>query len=96
MPSPSETNAAETRPLDDGGPAFPRPDWNGSWKGPDTFSGMSLRDAAALAVLPAVYADAETYEAWRSNERGPYSKFVAEAAYSVADAMLAERAKAVR
>jgi hypothetical protein len=63
----------------DGGPAFPRPDWNGSWRGPDTFPGMSLRDWFAGQALASFVPDT------------PQNK--AEAAYAIADAMLAERAK---
>jgi hypothetical protein len=78
---------------DDGGPAFPRPDWNGSWIGPDSFSGMTLRDwFAGQAMLPAFLL---ALEAVKANPRG--AKFdetdLAEGAYKFADAMLAERSK---
>lgn len=30
--------------INDGGPAFPSPDWNGSWAGPEANHGISTRD----------------------------------------------------
>lgn len=76
--------------TDNGGPAFPSPPVveNGViYPGND---GMTLRDAAALAVLPAAYADAvadfdETGypEDWREG--------VARGCYAMADAMLKAR-----
>jgi hypothetical protein len=42
--------------IDDGGSAFPRPDWNGSWAGSDIFKGMSLRDWFAGQALTGMHA----------------------------------------
>lgn len=76
----------------DGGPAFPvitRPDdidgGYGHQAGPNTyqFGGMTLRDAAAFAALPAIGIGSNT---------GAFP-VIAEMAYKMADAMLAEREK---
>lgn len=67
-------------------PAFPSPDWNGSWQGPDANHGMSLRDwfagQALAGILPAAIGKAN-----------PLEEAVAYGAYQIADAMLAERSK---
>lgn len=64
---------------DDGGAAFPRPDWNGSWVGPNSYRGMSLRDWFAGQAL--VHLGEEN---WSAQE-------AAEQAYRIADAMLKAR-----
>ena len=51
----------------------------------DRFGGMTLRDAAALAALPAIITTAV------GNKIAP--EIIAQGAYLVADAMLAERSK---
>lgn len=81
---------------DDGGPAFPRPDWSGSWAGPYTFSGMTLRDWFAGHVL-AGKLPTETFtmevgfdedaEAVRERWRAELAQFC----YVMADAMLEAR-----
>jgi hypothetical protein len=65
--------------MEDGGPAFPRPDWNGSWVGPDTFSGLSLRDWFAGQALAGMVGP------WTEGERA------AALCYQIADAMLTAR-----
>ena len=75
--------------MEDGGPAFPRPDWNGSWVGPDTFSGLSLRDWFAGQALAGVI------DVCRSDTVGigeTREELFAWKAYRIADAMLAARA----
>ena len=77
--------------FNDGGPAFPREDYqaNGG-KGDLGQEGMSLRDyfaAKAMAALHKVYWDeTESYESGAA-----LIKCMAESAYETADAMLAAR-----
>ena len=75
-----------TDKYDDGGPAYPVPyEFMGA--------GMSLHDAFAIAVLPAIYAESVRImevsgfpdESWRDG--------VAMDVYAMADAMIAERNK---
>ncbi|MBC8719327.1 hypothetical protein [Ochrobactrum sp. Marseille-Q0166] len=42
-----------------GGNAFPSPDWNGDWKGPEASHGMTLRDHFAGQALPALIENAD-------------------------------------
>lgn len=63
----------------DGGPAFPVP-------GDYSQRGMSLRDAFAIAALPACFAEAS--KEWRPVD---WRYGVAKEAYRIADAMLAAR-----
>lgn len=72
----------------DGGPAFPRPDWNGSWHGPDSFPGMSLRDWFAGQAL-AYSMDLATKV---GRDADPTTLGVS-IAYNIADAMIAARSK---
>lgn len=65
-----------------GGPAFPREDYQGDSAPGQT--GMSLRDYFAAAAMQGMYAE----DAERHTFEG-----VAKAAYLTADAMLAERSK---
>ena len=91
MPSPSEAKTGPESALGDGGPAFP-----GGYivdqkdRGPVTIfaPGMSLRDWLAGQALVGLLA----------NPDSPSAAWSADAinAYCAADAMLAERAKAVR
>lgn len=71
----------------DGGAAFPQPDLSSYGMGPTGGSqaGMSLRDWFAGQVLPAVFL--------QMNEPEHDYCDVAGAAWAMADAMLAERAK---
>jgi hypothetical protein len=62
-----------------GGYAFPRLAQD-AW-GNEGYAGMTLRDAAALAVFPQCYAEADTVES------------AAKVAFKAADAWLAERSK---
>jgi hypothetical protein len=69
-----------TTPKDTGGPAFPtsfNPDYPTELVG-----GMTLRDAFAMHVLPAYFADGTGYSA---------QKEAAKWAYEMADAMLEAR-----
>jgi hypothetical protein len=61
-----------------GGPAFPN----------NLTPGMDLRDYFAAKALPAAM-----HEASALYVKGPTPEYVAELCYSIADAMLAERAK---
>jgi hypothetical protein len=70
--------------IDNGGSAFPRPDWNGSWAGSDIFKGMSLRDWFAGQALTIVYMRFET-------SADPCLSDLAMQAYFIADAMLEAR-----
>jgi hypothetical protein len=72
---------------DTGGPVFPEthvlPDGdNSGWHG---CSGMTLRDYFAAKAMQALFTDAFAEEF--------YEEKIAEAAYQIADAMLAERSK---
>ena len=71
--------------INDGGPAFPvsLPGW-----GDNGASGMTLRDYFAAKALPAITAGGTTGWAGKSD-----ATTLAERAYAIADAMLAERAK---
>lgn len=91
MPEQSDTTTDEKReqPRNDGGTAFPVPGYDGPAAGGGSFTqtpqpGMTLRDWFAGQVLPAVYHPGGRY--------GPEGfAQVAEYAYAMADAMLAER-----
>lgn len=76
--------------LDDGGPAFPSPEsFNANGERLSYFEyGMTLRDWFAGQALVGITTDI----AFRMNDLGVLSE-IAKDAYSVADAMLAERAK---
>lgn len=65
----------------DGGPAFPLPDGNWNLSG-----GLSVRDYFAAQVLPEVYRYAKSVLC-------ECAATMAEEAYEIADAMLAERVK---
>jgi hypothetical protein len=67
----------------DGGPAFPVPE-PGMGRA-DWFSGASIRDYFAAKAM-------QSYLTWPDAEEAPEEAH-AEAAYRMADAMLAERAK---
>lgn len=77
---------------DDGGSAFP---WRGS--DPDGSQGMSLRDYFAGQVMAGMFADGSSFSTVSKQaaekHRGP-TEMAASIAYSVADAMIAERSKA--
>lgn len=68
---------------DDGGPAFPREDYQGGGMGQ---TGMSVRDYFAIEALGGLLASADGGE-----ENSINDKAFARAAYQLADAMLAER-----
>ncbi len=63
--------------------AYPSPDWNGDWKGPDANHGMALRDYFAIH---ADYLDLSRHMVGSQGGRT-----VEEARYAFADAMLAAR-----
>lgn len=71
--------------IDNGGPAFPS---HGSM-GEVTHEGMSLRDHFAGEALNAVIGG----RSWSHIDQDHIMEVWAQAAYAVADAMLAERAK---
>lgn len=83
--------------TNDGGPAFPTPD-NSAWDGPARTPGMTLRDwfaGQALAGIMAAEGDAEGAGSFKL--RGGVPSFMAgpaafaDAAYMMADSMLAAR-----
>lgn len=66
--------------------AFPSPDWNGDWKGPHAFHGMSLRDYFAGQALIGILSTPRTvFEGFASWNR------YAEESYKLADEMMKER-----
>ena len=69
----------------DGGPAFPAPIAPGA----DWLCDASLRDVFAWQAIPS----AVLFERESPTYEGPSYKGIAERAYLIADAMLAERAK---
>ena len=74
-----------SKSQDEGGPAFPNPS--------ASCSGMSLRDwFAGHALAGLITIDPQQLEG-AFDEEGFYEAVCAKAAYNLADAMLAERAK---
>lgn len=76
-----------TEKFDDGGPAFPRSPGR---------EGMSLHDAFAMAAMQGMLADRETILSFANKCREEMlspDSVMATAAYSMADAMIAERNK---
>lgn len=69
--------------MKDGGPAFPQGESALTY----TSTGMSLRDYFAAKVLPQVYASSVL-------AGSPLQESIAQEAYEIADAMLAERERA--
>ena len=61
--------------------AFPSPDWNGKWEGPDANHGMSLRDWFVGHIAAAAVGSGVPFE----------PKALARDSFMLADAMLAER-----
>lgn len=77
--------------INDGGPAFPKFGMN-AWDKPQTISaGMSLRDWFAGQALAGIIAFPGTIEGDANKRNDVLSRL----SYALADAMLAERAKAV-
>ena len=78
-----------------GGQAFPSPDWNGDWKGPDANHGMTLRDYIAAKALQGFLSS--RYVSDFIKEVGNFStdadvrRNLATNAYLYADAMLTAR-----
>jgi hypothetical protein len=82
--------------VNTGGNAFPSPDWNGDWKGPDASHGMTLRDHFAGLALSGILGSDHVWEHIRRyTEIAPNDKAkrlgAARAAYAYADAMIAAR-----
>lgn len=79
--------------VNDGGPAFPMTvqRWNDSLDG--SRAGMSLRDAAALAALPAVIAatSAGQHTPTKRSSDEPIRHAIARDAFAMADAFIAAR-----
>ncbi len=73
--------------INDGGPAFPVPPDEGQWD-QSHYHGMSLRDWFAGEALCGFFANSDLTEVPTDS--------VATNCYAAADAMLRERAKAVR
>lgn len=76
--------------TNDGGPTFPRPDFNGSWRGPDAFSGMSLRDHLAGLAMQGMLAHSTRYKP-RAGAPAHWHHAISQEAYEIADAMLKAR-----
>ncbi len=57
--------------------------------------GMTLRDYFAAKAMAVMYVDADTLSDWRVDEAGEptFAQYVAQCAYELADAMLAQRDK---
>lgn len=72
----------------DGGPAFPSAERNGNGSHHYSHLGLSLRDACALAALPAALQQAFSMT---SLPRRDIPRFAAECSYEIADAMLKAR-----
>ena len=75
--------------MNDGGPAFPTPqigEYNPQF-------GMSLRDYFAGQALTGLLPQDGVRLSARKNNPNEESKYIAAAAYQIADAMLAERAR---
>ena len=79
--------------IDDAGHAFPSPDWNGDWRGPDANHGMSMRDwFAGLALTSIISATSAGQHRVLFGENGEtIEAAMAKDAYAVADAMIAAR-----
>lgn len=69
--------------VNTGGNAFPSPDWNGDWKGPDASHGMTLRDHFAGQALQGML------NSKALAHLHPHTQ--AAKAYEYADAMIAAR-----
>ena len=86
---------------DDGGPAFPEPKWTrcGEQEIGESKPGMTLRDwfagQALVGMVPVVCKPGCQYEPQEGDPRS-VEVFTAAVVYSLADAMLAERAKVER
>lgn len=70
--------------IDDGGPIYPRTDWNGAV----TFSGISLRDWMAAQFAKVMLSETQLY---RDDFPGNLTIAVSKMAYAQADAMLVAR-----
>ena len=77
---------------DDGGPAFPVSLDCGS-AGKQQFEGMTLRDYFAAKALQIMWDAYDKGYCGLTNRDTPSNEVIAEGAYQLADAMLAERAK---
>ena len=77
------------RPLQSEAPAFPVNEKHGDGTHYFSFTGMTLRDYFAAAALPALLASEEM----PVTNATKYADATARAAYCMADAMIAERAK---
>ncbi|KAB0570538.1 hypothetical protein [Brucella pituitosa] len=80
--------------VNTGGNAFPSPDWNGGWKGPDASHGMTLRDHFAGIAMGALYSNGQTQaiiSRCAKDDGVAATTYAAKAAYEIADAMIAAR-----
>ena len=77
---------------DDGGPAFPVSLDCGS-AGKQQFEGMTLRDYFAAKAMQIMWDAYDKGYCGLTNRDTPSNEVIAEGAYQLADAMLAERAK---
>lgn len=59
--------------IDDGGPAFPNPGYNGNWDDRRQIEGMSLRDWFAGQALVGLIAQTEYYGSPNQLARNAYS-----------------------
>ncbi|MCX2696740.1 hypothetical protein [Ochrobactrum chromiisoli] len=79
--------------VNTGGNAFPSPDWNGDWKGPEASHGMTLRDHFAGQALPALIenADLSILDKIAKVRSVSIMQVFGIIAYEYADAMIAAR-----
>jgi len=79
--------------VNTGGNAFPSPDWNGDWKGPDASHGMTLRDHFAGRALPALIenADLSILDKIAKERSVSMMQVFGIIAYEYADSMIAAR-----
>ncbi len=81
--------------VNTGGNAFPSPDWNGDWKGPDANHGMTLRDYFAGQALTGLIGGSHHEMATVAEMNNTtIIKVAGSLAYAYADAMIAARGAA--
>lgn len=92
MPGSETVRRPEVKTENHGGPAFPTrhiTSAGGEW----TEEGMTLRDYFAASVVGGIRLDEVTARRGHPLAEEDFAKMIAEWAYRVADAMLAERQK---
>ena len=77
-----------SKPIDDGGPAFPLEDWDDAIKSKRRDTGMTLRDWFAGKAMQAMLSNPANYG---SNHEWRDDATVSEQAYEIADDMIKAR-----